>query len=127
MRRCCADTRPRRNSTLTTRLATLCWQAERSQGRNKEIALQLLKAKLLVIAREQRVGRLAEIRGDVLSADWGQQIRSYVMAPYKMVKDARTGCETSQVQAVLDGDIDEYVDSYLRWQAKQARDAANDD
>eukprot|EP00966_Prymnesium_polylepis_P022433 516222-Prymnesium_polylepis.1 len=60
----------------------------------------------------------------MVAADWGQQIRSYVMAPYKMVKDTRTACETSQVQAVLDGDLDEFVDAYLRHEARRAQGEA---
>ena len=67
----------------------------------QERALQILKAKLLIVQREQQVEALAEIRGDQVLAEWGQQIRSYVLAPYKMVKDLRTQHETSQVQDVL--------------------------
>lgn len=80
----------------------------------------MLKARLLVIAREQSVNKLAEIKGDVVPAEWGQQIRSYVLAPYKMVKDLRTSYETSQVQDVLDGDLDAFIDAYLRMQANPA-------
>ena len=101
-------------------LAVRC-EEERSQLRNKERALELLKAKLLVVRKEQQVEQLAEIRGEKVEADWGQQIRSYVMAPYKMVKDLRTGHETSQVQAVLDGELEPFMDAYLR---AQARDGA---
>jgi len=101
---------------LPTGLAVRC-QAERSQLRNKERALELLKAKLMVVKREQQVEAFAEIRGDQVMAKWGQQIRSYVLAPYKMVKDLRSQHETSQVQDVLDGRIAPFVDSYLRWHA----------
>ncbi|KAL1520236.1 hypothetical protein AB1Y20_023706 [Prymnesium parvum] len=104
---------------IPTGIAIKC-QAERSQARNKELALQMLKARLLVIAREQSVNKLAEIKGDVVPAEWGQQIRSYVLAPYKMVKDLRTSYETSQVQDVLDGDLDAFIDAYLRMQANPA-------
>lgn len=106
---------------LPSGLAVRC-EEERSQLRNKERALELLKAKLLVVRREQRVEQLSEIRGDVVQADWGQQVRSYVLAPYKMVKDLRSQHETSQVQDVLDGRIGPFVDAYLRWQAAQEPD-----
>ena len=76
-----------------------------------------LQAKLLVVQREQQVEALAEIRGDQVLAEWGQQIRSYVLAPYKMVKDLRSQHETSQVQDVLDGRIAPFIDAYLRWDA----------
>ena len=85
---------------------------------------ELLKAKLLVVRQEQRVEELAEIRGEQVKAEWGQQIRSYVMAPYKMVKDLRTGYETSQVAAVLDGELAPFVDAFLRWQAAAAADSS---
>jgi len=101
---------------LPTGLVVRC-QEERSQLRNKERALELLKAKLMVVQREQQVEELGKIRGEQVMAEWGQQIRSYVMAPYKMVKDLRSQHETSHVQDVLDGSIGPFVDSYLRWHA----------
>lgn len=100
---------------------TVRCEQERSQGRNKELALQLLKAKLLVAQRQQRVAELAEIKGDLVKAEWGQQIRSYVLAPYKMVKDLRTACETSQVDAVLDGGLAELIDAYLQHAARERK------
>ena len=75
-----------------------------------------------MVRREQRVEQLSEIRGDAVQADWGQQVRSYVLAPYKMVKDLRSQHETSQVEDVLDGRIGPFVDAYLRWQAAQEPD-----
>mmetsp|Transcript_29709 Transcript_29709/g.62269 ORF Transcript_29709/g.62269 Transcript_29709/m.62269 type:complete len:91 (+) Transcript_29709:2-274(+) len=81
---------------------------------NKERALKILKAKLLVIAQEQKAREVSEIRGDMVSADFGSQIRNYVMHPYKLVKDTRSGEETSDVQGVLDGDLDPFLDAYLR-------------
>lgn len=87
---------------------------ERSQLQNKERALGYLKAKLLVIAEEQRATEIKEIRGDVVKAEWGQQIRNYVFHPYKLVKDLRTGLETSDVQGVMDGDLDTFMKGYLR-------------
>ena len=101
---------------------TVRCEQERSQGRNKELALQLLKAKLLVAQRQQRVAELAEIKGDLVRAEWGQQIRSYVLAPYKMVKDARSGFESAQVQAVLDGELDAFIDAYLRHESRRAQE-----
>lgn len=77
-------------------------------------ALALIKAKLVVVQQEQQAREIAEIRGDVVKAEWGQQIRNYVFHPYKLVKDVRTGVETSDVTGVMDGDIDSFVQAYLR-------------
>ena len=98
---------------LPTGLAVRCTQ-ERSQLQNKEKALALLKAKLLVIAREQKAQEVAEIRGDIVEAAWGNQIRNYVFHPYQLVKDLRTNCETTAVGDVLDGDLDGFIEAYLR-------------
>jgi peptide chain release factor 2 len=108
---------------LPSGLTVRC-QQERSQMRNKELALDLLKARLLEAAQQQRVEELSEIRGDAIAAEWGTQIRSYVLAPYKMVKDTRSQHETSQVQSVLDGDLNPLIDAYLRWAASEEADAA---
>lgn len=86
---------------------------ERSQVMNKSKALALIKAKLLVVAEEQRVAELAEIRGEAVDAGWSTQIRNYVMHPYKMVKDVRTAYETADVSGVLDGDLDGLVGAML--------------
>ncbi|NMG60716.1 peptide chain release factor 2 [Geitlerinema sp. P-1104] len=94
-------------------LAVRCTQ-ERSQLQNKEKALALLKAKLLVIAESQRLQEIAEIRGDMVEAAWGNQIRNYVFHPYQMVKDLRTGVETTQVDDVMNGDLDSFIEAYLR-------------
>ena len=80
------------------------------------------QAKLLVELRAQRVEELSQLRGDLVAAAWGTQIRSTVLSPYKMVKDLRSGCETAQVQAVLDGELDGLIDAFLRW--RQAEDSA---
>ena len=104
---------------LPSGLTVRC-QQERTQMRNKEIAIGMIKARLLEAAQAQRVQNLAEIRGDAIAAEWGQQIRNYVFAPYKMVKDTRTGHETAQVQAVLDGSLSPFMDAYLRWDAAEA-------
>lgn len=94
-------------------LAVRCTQ-ERSQLQNKEKALALLKAKLLVIAQEQRLREVAEIRGDIVEAAWGNQIRNYVFHPYQMVKDLRTNQETNAIGDVMDGDLDPFIQAYLR-------------
>lgn len=98
---------------LPTGLAVRCTQ-ERSQLQNKEKALAILKAKLLIIAQEQRLQEIAEIRGDMVEAAWGNQIRNYVFHPYQMVKDLRTNQETTDVTGVMDGDLDAFIEAYLR-------------
>lgn len=100
-------------------LQVKCTQ-ERSQPQNKEIALKRLKAQLLAIAQEQRVQDYKQIRGDIVEASWGAQIRNYVLHPYKMIKDQRTGWETSNAQGFLDGDLEECIGAYLRWKSAQA-------
>ncbi|WP_144052168.1 peptide chain release factor 2 [Gloeocapsa sp. PCC 73106] len=98
---------------LPTGLAVRCTQ-ERSQLQNKEKALTLLKAKLMIIAQEQRAQAIAQIRGDMVEAAWGNQIRNYVFHPYQMVKDLRTNVETTAVEDVLDGEIDQFIEAYLQ-------------
>nr|WP_041391930.1 peptide chain release factor 2 [Pleurocapsa sp. PCC 7327] len=98
---------------IPTGIAVRCTQ-ERSQLQNKEKALALLKAKLLVILQEQRAKEIAEIRGDMVEAAWGNQIRNYVFHPYQMVKDLRTNVETNNVTAVMDGDLNPFIEAYLR-------------
>jgi peptide chain release factor 2 len=89
-------------------------QSERSQIKNRESAMKMLKAKLYQREIEEKEKQLAEIRGEQKEIGWGSQIRSYVFHPYSMVKDHRTGTESGNVQAVMDGDIDQFIDSYLR-------------
>lgn len=98
---------------LPTGIAVRCTE-ERSQLQNKEKALALLKAKLLVVAEEQRAQEIAEIRGDMVEAAWGNQIRNYVFHPYQMVKDVRTGWETTAIEDVMNGEIDPFIEAYLR-------------
>lgn len=98
---------------VPTGIAVRCTQ-ERSQLQNKEKALALLKAKLLIIAQEQRAQEIAEIRGDMVEAAWGNQIRNYVFHPYQMVKDLRTNVETTDINGVMDGSLDEFIEAYLR-------------
>jgi peptide chain release factor 2 len=90
-------------------------QNERSQLQNKARAMTILKARLHEQARAQRLVDIDEIRGEQGEAAWGRQIRSYVMQPYQMVKDLRTDVEVGNIQGVLDGDLDPFIDGYLRW------------
>ena len=90
-------------------------QNERSQFQNKYKAMQMLKARLLMLKMEENREKAAGIRGEVKEIGWGSQIRSYVFQPYTMVKDLRTGQETGNVQAVMDGDLDPFIDAYLKW------------
>ncbi|MEA5573246.1 peptide chain release factor 2 [Calothrix sp. UHCC 0171] len=98
---------------IPTGLAVRCTE-ERSQLQNKEKALTRLKAKLLVIARAQRAKEIAEIRGDIAEASWGNQIRNYVFHPYQLVKDLRTNLETTAINDIMNGDLDPFIQSYLR-------------
>ncbi len=88
-------------------------QNERSQTQNKERAMQVLKTRLLDLERQKQEEELGELKGEHVSAGWGNQIRSYVLHPYQMVKDLRTGYETGNAQAVLDGDLDPFMEAYL--------------
>jgi peptide chain release factor 2 len=96
-----------------TGIAVRCTQ-ERSQLQNKDKALAILKAKLLIIAQEQHAQKIAEIKGDIVEAAWGNQIRNYVFHPYQLVKDLRTNTETTNVTDVLDGHLDPFIEAYLR-------------
>lgn len=98
---------------LPTGIVVSC-QNERSQLRNKETALRVLRSRLLELELEKKSQEQARLRGEHITAEWGNQIRSYVLHPYKMVKDHRTGYETSNASAVLDGDLDELLKAYLR-------------
>jgi peptide chain release factor 2 len=98
---------------IPTGIAVRCTE-ERSQLQNKEKAMARLKAKLLVIAQEQRAKEIADIRGDMVEAAWGNQIRNYVFHPYQLVKDLRTGRETTAIDDVMNGTIDPFIESCLR-------------
>ncbi|MGN0168030.1 MAG: peptide chain release factor 2 [Acetatifactor sp.] len=90
-------------------------QNERSQFQNKDKAMQMLKAKLYLLKQEANVEKLSDIRGEVKDIAWGNQIRSYVLQPYKLVKDLRTDVETGNADAVLDGALDPFINGYLKW------------
>ncbi|XVE62136.1 hypothetical protein DITRI_Ditri06bG0094600 [Diplodiscus trichospermus] len=100
---------------------------ERSQLANKIKALSRLKAKLLVIAEEQRASEIKQIRGDAVKAEWGQQIRNYVFHPYKLVKDVRTGFETSDIASVMDGELDAFIKAYLKYKYSMSVSATTAD
>ena len=95
---------------------TVFCQTQRSQLQNREACLNQLKSKLLQLKIREQEERMASIKGEVKANEWGSQIRSYVFAPYTMVKDLRTGYEVGNIQSVMDGDLDGFVDSYLRSQ-----------
>ena len=92
-------------------------QNERSQHSNKDKAMQMLKAKLYLLKKEANAEKLSDIRGEVKEIGWGNQIRSYVMQPYTLVKDHRTNEESGNVDAVMDGAIDSFINAYLKWKS----------
>jgi peptide chain release factor 2 len=100
---------------LPTGIVVTC-QNERSQTQNRETALRVLRARLMELEEEKRQRELAEIKGKHVEAAWGNQIRSYVLHPYQLVKDHRTGYETGNTQAVLDGELDAFMEAYLKSQ-----------
>ncbi len=104
---------------LPTGVVTSC-QNERSQHQNKDRAMQMLKARLADLKRQEREAEIEGIRGERQRVGFGSQIRSYVTHPYQQVKDLRTDHEVGQVDAVLDGDLDEFMEAYLRWQRESA-------
>ncbi len=103
---------------IPTGITASC-QNERSQHQNKEVALRVLTARVAEYYRRLEEQKLRNLKGEVVPVEWGHQIRSYVLQPYTLVKDHRTDYETSNVQAVLDGDIDGFIEAYLRWNASQ--------
>lgn len=99
---------------IPTGIVVQC-QNERSQFQNKDKAMQMLKAKLYLLKQQENAEKISGIRGEVKEIGWGNQIRSYVMQPYTMVKDHRTGAETGNVDSVMDGNIDLFINAYLKW------------
>ena len=89
-------------------------QNERSQFQNRDRAMQMLRAKLFEKYRQEQEAKLAQIKGEQTEIAWGNQIRSYVFCPYTMVKDHRTEAETGNVQAVIDGELDQFIEAYLK-------------
>ena len=104
---------------LPTGIVVSC-QNQRSQHQNKDVAMKILAAKLAERAREERRAELSAIAGEQREVTWGSQIRSYVLQPYQMVKDLRTDHESGNVSAVLDGDLDGFMEAYLRWRKRPA-------
>ncbi|MBQ7760651.1 MAG: peptide chain release factor 2 [Clostridia bacterium] len=94
-------------------------QTERSQLQNKETALKMLKSKLMEIKEREKLDKIEDIKGNKTNIEWGSQIRSYVFMPYTLVKDTRTGYEDGNIQAVMDGDIDEFINAYLKENANK--------
>jgi peptide chain release factor 2 len=107
-----------RMTHIPTGIVVQC-QNQRSQMQNRERALQILKARLFEMERKKQEEQLAELKGENVDAGWGNQIRSYVLHPYQMVKDHRTGHETGNTGAVLDGRLNEFMDAYLRWKVEK--------
>ena len=106
---------------ISTGIVVAC-QAERSQLQNKIRALSLLKSKLIIKEKEEKLKKLDSIRGEQVEAGWGRQIRSYVMQPYQQVKDSRTNIEVGNIQSVLDGDINIFINEYLKWRRQGLND-----
>ncbi len=111
---------------IPTGIVVSC-QQERSQFQNKRKALELLKAKLYQLERQKLMEKKKQYEGEKTDIGWGHQIRSYVFQPYKLVKDLRTGYETSNVEAVMDGEIDEFIESYLRYRAQKLAKSQDQD
>ena len=93
-------------------------QTERSQLQNKETALKMLKSKLMEIKLREKLEKIEDIKGNKTNIEWGSQMRSYVFMPYTLVKDNRTGFESGNIQAVMDGEIDGFINAYLKLNAQ---------
>ena len=102
---------------IATGLVVTC-QNERSQTQNRESALKVLRSRLFEIQQQERSEEVSELKGEFKKVEWGSQIRSYVFHPYSMVKDHRTGFEVAQVDKVMDGDIEGFIDAYLKWRIR---------
>ena len=106
---------------IPTNIVVQC-QNERSQFQNKDKAMQMLKAKLYLLKQQENMEKLSGIRGEVMDNAWGSQIRSYVMQPYKLIKDHRTNEEIANVDSVMDGNIDPFINAYLKWLSLKGKD-----
>jgi len=102
---------------LPTGLIVAC-QMERSQHQNREVAMRMLRSKLIEIKERQHLDKISDIKGEQMKIEWGSQIRSYVFMPYTLVKDNRTGFEIGNINSVMDGDIDGFINAYLSMQAE---------
>jgi peptide chain release factor 2 len=98
---------------LPTGIVVSC-QTQRSQFQNKDYCMKMLRAKLVEIKEREHLEKISDIKGDQLKIEWGSQIRSYVFMPYTLVKDHRTGCENGNVQSVMDGNLDDFINAYLK-------------
>jgi len=112
-----------RMTHLPTGIIVTC-QNERSQIKNRDMALKVLRSRLVALREQQRSEQRQELKGAHQSNEWGSQIRSYVLHPYTLVKDHRTGLEVGNVQAVLDGDLEAFMEAFLRWDAGREGKAA---
>ena len=110
---------------LPTNIVVQC-QNERSQHMNKDKAMQMLKAKLYLLKQQENAEKVSDIRGEIKEIGWGSQIRSYVMQPYTMVKDHRTNAESGNVDSVMDGSIDIFINAYLKWLALGTKESENE-
>ena len=107
---------------IPTGVVVTC-QNERSQQQNRDVAWRVLRSRLLALQQAAHAQKIADLKGELIAAEWGSQIRSYVLQPYTMVKDHRTGVEVGNAQAVLEGGIDPFIEGYLHWAAREGVEA----
>jgi peptide chain release factor 2 len=107
---------------IPTGVVVTC-QNERSQQQNRDVAWRVLRSRLLALQQAAHAQKVADLKGELIAAEWGSQIRSYVLQPYTMVKDHRTGVEVGNAQGVLDGDIDSFIEGYLHWAAREGAES----
>jgi peptide chain release factor 2 len=103
---------------IPTGVVVTC-QNERSQQQNRDVAWRVLRSRLLALQKAAHAQKIADLKGELIAAEWGSQIRSYVLNPYTMVKDHRTNVEVGNAQAVLEGGIDPFIEGYLHWAADE--------
>ena len=111
---------------IPTGIVVSC-QVERSQHQNREVAMKMLKSKLVEIKERENLDKIEDIKGDQKEIGWGSQIRSYVFMPYTLVKDHRTGYENGNINAVMDGDLDGFINAYLKMQSQEKLAAEAED